>query len=123
MFSRPLPCSHPFLFSKRYLLAGLTKEVSAMNGIDLFLIRYGLLAVFLLLLLKTSGVPVPVPSDLIILTVAARVAQGKLAGWQTFLAILFALVLGGLVQFAVARGLGRGLLDRFGRCGADHSSR
>jgi membrane protein DedA with SNARE-associated domain len=35
--------------------------------------------------------------------------------WQAFIAILIALVLGGLIQFVLARGPGRGLLYRFGR--------
>ena len=42
-------------------------------------------------------------------------AQGKLIGWQVFFAILVALLLGGLIQFVLARGPGRGLLSRFGR--------
>ena len=86
-----------------------------MNGIDLFLIHYGLAAVFLIMLMKTMGVPLPIPGDLIILTAAVRVAQGKLVGWQVFFAILLALLLGGLIQFVLARGPGRGLLYRFGR--------
>jgi membrane protein DedA with SNARE-associated domain len=80
-----------------------------MNGIDLFLVQYGVTAIFIILLLKSAGVPIPIPADLIILTAALRTAQGKL------IAILLALVLGGLIQFALARGPGRGLLYRFGR--------
>ncbi|HEX6109120.1 MAG TPA: VTT domain-containing protein [Ktedonobacteraceae bacterium] len=86
-----------------------------MNTIDLFLVQYGLAAIFIILLIKTIGVPIPIPADLIILTAAARVAQGKLIWWQAFIAILIALVLGGLIQFVLARGPGRGLLYRFGR--------
>src|SRR5207248_7123927 len=86
-----------------------------MNSLDLFLIQYGLAAIFVLLLIKTIGIPIPIPADLIILTAAARVAQGKLNVWQTFIAILVALVIGGLIQFLLARGPGRGLLYRFGR--------
>lgn len=86
-----------------------------MNAIDTFLIHYGLLAVFLIMLIKTTGVPIPIPGDVIIFTAAVRVAQGKLVGWQVFLAILVALVLGGLIQFVLARGPGRGILYRFGR--------
>jgi membrane-associated protein len=86
-----------------------------MNGIDLFLVQYGLAAIFVLLLVKTIGVPIPIPSDLIILTAAVRAAQGKLVLWQALIAILIALVLGGLIQFILARGPGRGLLYRFGR--------
>jgi len=86
-----------------------------MNAIDMFLIQYGLLAVFLIMLIKTIGVPIPIPGDVIILTAAVRVAQGKLVGWQVFFAILLALLLGGYIQFALSRGPARGLLFRFGR--------
>src|SRR6266550_50823 len=86
-----------------------------MSGFDVFLTHYGLVAVFSFMLIKTIGVPVPIPGDLIILTAAVRVAQGKLVGWQVFLAILVALLLGGSIQFVLARGPGRGLLSRFGR--------
>jgi len=86
-----------------------------MINIDLFLVQYGLAAIFIVLLLKTIGVPIPIPADLIILTAAARSAQGKLVGWQVLIALLVALVLGGLIQFVLARGPGRGLLYRFGR--------
>src|SRR5436305_365599 len=86
-----------------------------MSGFDVFLTHYGLVAVFSLMLIKTIGVPIPIPGDLIILTAAVRVAQGKFVGWQVFFAILVALLLGGLIQFVLARGPGRGLLSRFGR--------
>lgn len=86
-----------------------------MNSLDLFLIQYGLAAIFIILLIKTIGIPIPIPADLIILTAAARVAQGKLNVWQTFIAIIVALVIGGLIQFLLARGPGRGFLYRFGR--------
>lgn len=86
-----------------------------MNSIDLFLVQYGLAAIFIIMFIKSIGVPIPIPGDLIILTAAARVAQGKLVWWQVFLAIFIALVLGGLIQFVLARGPGRGLLYRFGR--------
>jgi len=86
-----------------------------MNSLDLFLVQYGLAAIFIILLIKTIGIPIPIPADLIILTAAARVAQGKLNLWQTFIAIFVALVIGGLIQFLLARGPGRGFLYRFGR--------
>ena len=86
-----------------------------MNGIDIFLAQYGLAAIFLLLLIKSIGIPIPIPADVIILATAASAAQGKLVLWEAFLAVLLALVLGGLIQFMLARGPGRGLLYRFGR--------
>jgi len=72
-----------------------------MNNIDLFLVQYGLAAIFIVLLLKTIGIPFPIPADLIILTAAARSAQGKLIAWQTLIVILIALVLGGFIALVV----------------------
>ena len=86
-----------------------------MNGIDLFLVQYGLAAIFVILLVKSVDMPIPIPADLIILTAAVRASQGKLVLWQAIIVILIALVLGGLIQFVLARGPGRGLLYRFGR--------
>lgn len=86
-----------------------------MNSIDLFLIQYGLIALFLVLFAKTAGAPIPIPTDIIILAAAARIATGGYVLWQVFLITLLALVLGALVQFLLARGPGRGLLYRFGR--------
>ena len=86
-----------------------------MNGFDTLLMQYGLVAIFVLLLVKSVGVPVPIPADVIILTAAAWAAGGKLILWQAVLAILLALVLGGTVQYVLARGPGRNLLYRFGR--------
>lgn len=81
----------------------------------MFLIHYGLLAIFALLLIKSIGVPIPVPADVIILTAAAWSAMGQLVLWQAIVAILLALVLGGMVQYLLARSVGRRLLYRFGR--------
>ena len=86
-----------------------------MNGIEMFLVQYGLAAVFIVLLVKSIGLPIPIPADVIILATAVRAAQGKLILWQAFLAILVALVLGGIIQFVLVRGPGRSLLYRFGR--------
>ena len=58
---------------------------------------------------------VSIPGDVIIFMAPVRVAQDELVGWQVFFAILFALLLGGLIQFALARGPARGLLEHFGR--------
>jgi membrane protein DedA with SNARE-associated domain len=85
-----------------------------MNGLDAFLEQYGLAAIFLVMLAKSAGVPVPLPADLIMLASAARAAEGKLVVWQAFLALLLALVLGGMIQFALARGPGRRALYRLG---------
>jgi membrane protein DedA with SNARE-associated domain len=86
-----------------------------MGGLETFLEIYGLAAIFAVLLVKSAGVPIPIPGDVIILASAVRAAEGKLSIWQAFLTILLALVLGSVVQFLVVRGVGRSSLYRFGR--------
>lgn len=85
-----------------------------MESVDAVLTMYGPLALFVVMLLKAAGVPVPLPADLLMLAAAARAAEGKLPLWETFGLILVALVLGGLVQFGLARGPARGLLYHHG---------
>lgn len=86
-----------------------------MNGIDMFLVQFGLLAIFVLLFTESVGVPIPIPADVIILAAAAQAAEGKFVLWQAFLVLLLAVILGGLIQFMLVRGPGRNLLYRFGR--------
>jgi membrane protein DedA with SNARE-associated domain len=76
---------------------------------------YGLSALVVLLLTKSVGAPVPVPADALMVVAAARVAAGAFVLWQAFAALLAALVVGGTVQFLLARGPARGLLYRSGR--------
>jgi membrane-associated protein len=89
--------------------------MDAAAAITQFLDTYGLLAVFLIMLLKEIGVPVPIPADIIILGGAARAAQGKESGIAVFVAILIPMVIGGFVQYAVVRGPGRQFIYRIGR--------
>lgn len=82
--------------------------------IDQFLDSYGLLAVFGIMLLKEIGLPIPIPSDLIMLGAAARAAQGKFPLVAVFLAILIPMIVGGLVQYMVAKGPARRAVYRIG---------
>jgi membrane protein DedA with SNARE-associated domain len=86
-----------------------------MNDLDVFLELYGLAAIFILMLVKSAGVPIPVPADAVMLATSVRAAEGKLVLSQAFAAILVALVIGGVIQFMLARGPGRRFLYRFGR--------
>jgi membrane protein DedA with SNARE-associated domain len=83
--------------------------------IETFLNAYGLAAVFGIMLAKAIGVPIPIPADALMLATSARVATGKMALPAAFAALLIALLAGGLVQFTLVRGAGRGLLTRYGR--------
>lgn len=82
---------------------------------DQFLDTYGLAAIFGIMLLKELGVPVPIPGDLIMLGAAARAAQGKFSFVAVFFAILIPMVVGGTIQYWVAKGPGRAFIYRIGK--------
>lgn len=81
---------------------------------DQFLDTYGLIAVFGIMMLKEIGIPVPIPADLIMLGAAARAANGKFPFAAVFLAILLPMLIGGLVQYSIAKGPGRAAIYRLG---------
>lgn len=81
---------------------------------DQFLDTYGLIAVFGIMMLKEIGIPVPIPADLIMLGAAARAANGKFPFAGVFLAILIPMLIGGLVQYSIAKGPGRAVIYRLG---------
>ena len=73
-----------------------------MEDLNTFLDLYGLAAIFGLMLAKSVGVPIPVPADALMLATSARVATGKLALVQAFIALLIALIAGGMARSALA---------------------
>jgi membrane protein DedA with SNARE-associated domain len=80
-----------------------------------FLAAYGLLAIVVVMLLKEFGVPVPVPSDLIMITAGVQAAAGSYSLLELFIALEAAMLVGGSGQFLVARGAGRQFVYRVGR--------
>jgi LPXTG-motif cell wall-anchored protein len=85
------------------------------DALDGFLNTYGLAAAGAVMLLKATGIPIPIPGDVILLATAARAAEGKVVLWLAFAVLLLALTLGGVIQFWLARGPARRLVVRFGR--------
>ena len=67
-----------------------------------------------LLVLTESGIPVPIPADVLLLIVGERAAAGALPVMVAVGALALIAVMGTTVLFVLARGLGRGLIDRFG---------
>jgi len=74
-----------------------------------------LLALFVLMLLKEIGVPVPIPSDLIMITAGVQLAAGAFGLLGLAVAVELAILIGCSVQFFLARAAGRRLVRRFGR--------
>ncbi len=83
--------------------------------IEVFLDTFGLAAIFGIMLLKSIGIPIPIPADVIMLAASARAASGRLNVASAFVALLVALAVGGVIQFMIIRGVGRSLLVRFGK--------
>src|SRR5438132_4494419 len=86
-----------------------------MEGLEAFLDSYGVAAACAVMLVKAIGVPVPIPGDVILLATAARAAEGKVLLWLAFVTLLVALVLGGALQFYLARGPARRLVVKHGQ--------
>jgi membrane protein DedA with SNARE-associated domain len=86
-----------------------------MDNFNTFVSLYGLPAIFVILLVKAIGLPIPVPADVIMLAASAQVAQGSMPLAPTFGAILLALIIGGVIQFMLARNLARTAALKYGR--------
>ncbi len=86
-----------------------------MNGLETFLNAYGLPAIAAVLLIKSAGVPIPIPADVLMFAAVARVAQGTDGLALTFAILLIAIIIGDVIQFWLARGPGRTTVYRVGR--------
>lgn len=64
------------------------------------------------MLLKEAGVPVPIPSDLLIITAGVQAATGVFPLLELLLGLELAVVLGSSLQFFVVRGAGRRMVYR-----------
>jgi membrane protein DedA with SNARE-associated domain len=67
----------------------------------------GLAAIVGLLFVKESGLPVPVPGDLLVLGLGVGAAEGRFDPVVALIAAVAATVIGGCLQFALLRGPGR----------------
>jgi membrane protein DedA with SNARE-associated domain len=74
----------------------------------------GVAAGFALLIATESGIPVPIPADLIMLAIGARVGAGGLPLWVAILAFEAIAIAGTTALFLLARGPGHALVGRLG---------
>jgi membrane protein DedA with SNARE-associated domain len=83
---------------------------------------YGILALFAVFLAKESGLPVPIPSDLLMIAAGVQAATGAVGLGELAVAVVVAVAVGQSVQFLAFRGAGRRILERFGpKIGLDAS--
>jgi membrane protein DedA with SNARE-associated domain len=86
-------------------LAGVAAGAGSGGGVP------GLLG---LLVVMEAGVPVPVPSDLVMLLLGERVSAGALPLWLAMVLLELVALAGTAALFLAARGPGRALITRFG---------
>ncbi len=75
---------------------------------------FGGAALLAVLTAGEAGLPIPVPSDLLMFGVGERVAAGALPLWAAIVGLEIVAVVGTTVQLAVCRGAGRSVVDRIG---------
>jgi membrane protein DedA with SNARE-associated domain len=80
-----------------------------------FLDEHTLTALFLFLLLEESGIPMPVPGDLVVLLAGVRVGQGQTHLLVALLVMQLGSLLGTSILYWVARRGGRPMLYRYGK--------
>src|SRR5438046_708036 len=80
-----------------------------------FLDRHGLLAAFVFLLIEESGVPVPVPGDVLMLVLGVQARAGIVPIWQAILATWVGTMIGSTFLYTISRLAGRSLVYRYGR--------
>lgn len=80
-----------------------------------WLVAYGYLALFVILLVEEVGVPLPLPGDLALLFAGYLVGRGVLRFDVTLLVALAAVLGGASALYALTRRYGHPLLARYGR--------
>lgn len=79
---------------------------------------YGLIALFAIMLVKEIGIPIPIPSDLLMIGAGVQLAGGAYGPVALGLGLAAAVLIGGSIQFLLARSAGRAVVYRLlGRLG------
>jgi membrane protein DedA with SNARE-associated domain len=73
------------------------------------------IALFIVLLLEESGIPLPLPGDLVMVFAGVRVAQGRSHFLISFLLMESATLIGASLLYLLARRGGRPMLYRYGK--------
>src|SRR5687768_2206386 len=79
------------------------------------LARHGLTAIMLAIMLEELGVPMPIPTDLLIIVAGATGARSTAHAALLFCVLLAASAIGASGLYELIRRGGRPLVDRFGR--------
>ena len=82
--------------------------------LPLLVAQYGFIVLFLIVFIEEAGVPLPLPSDILLLVCGSFVARGELSFATMIGAALAGTVLGSALLYTLARHGGRPLVRRYG---------
>src|ERR1700681_385599 len=77
--------------------------------------HYDKAALFGLLTVEESGIPIPVPGDLVMLYAGYRVHRGLMLWYEALLCGVLATIIGSCILYHVGKRGGRPLLRKYGR--------
>jgi membrane protein DedA with SNARE-associated domain len=77
--------------------------------------HYDKLALFGLLTVEESGIPIPVPGDMVMAYAGHRVSRGEMIWWEALLCGVLATIVGSCILYNIGRRGGQPLLRRYGR--------
>lgn len=72
-------------------------------------------ALFLLLLLEETGVPLPAPGDVVILFAGYRASMGEMGVLEASVAVTLAVMMGSTILYTVSRKFGHIILFKYGK--------
>jgi membrane-associated protein len=89
--------------------------VSFWSSLAEFITDNGLLAVALIVLLRSAAVPIPVPADLLVVVVGARAREQQLLLWLGWVVLAISTTVGAVLFYAFVRWIGQGDVSHYGR--------
>ncbi len=84
------------------------------DWVGTFLEEHGVVAPFLLLFTEESGVPIPLPGDVMVMYAGYQVSLDSLAYWQALLCAILVVAGGSSILYWLARRFGMEVVLRFG---------
>jgi membrane-associated protein len=88
--------------------------VSFWSGLTEFIAENGLLAVALIVLLRSAAVPIPVPADLLVVVVGAKAHEQQFLLWPAWLVLSISTTIGAALFYAFVRWIGQGDVGHYG---------
>src|SRR5215831_4984265 len=88
--------------------------VSFWSGLATFTAEHGLLTVAIIVLLKSAGVPVPLPADLLVVLVGVHARETNMAVWPAWVVLSAATTIGAGLLYSFATWVGEDSVVHWG---------